>query len=199
MGAGKIGDCVINWLFAAVIAATVSLPIYAATAAPRDLLRPGNNSTAPKTGAPAVVEVPLIELPAPLDIQPPDDNLDSSPDKGEIIDPAAKENDEILDRDIFDKPDLVTPPAIQRDVSKLPLPTARMRQLIMQAARSGQIEELRSLIGSGENIAMLSLGGIDGDPVEFLKSLSGDDQGHEILAILLEVLEAGICAPGCGH
>ena len=61
----------------------------------------------------------------------------------------------------------------------------------MKVARSGKIEDLRQLIGSGEDITMLSLGGIDGDPIEFVKSLSGDNQGHEILAILLEVLEAG--------
>ena len=38
---------------------------------------------------------------------------------------------------------------------------------------------------------MLSLGGLEGDPIEFLKSQSGDAEGREILAILLEVLESG--------
>jgi hypothetical protein len=37
---------------------------------------------------------------------------------------------------------------------------------------------------------MLSLGGYDEDPIDFLKSLSGDKEGHEILAIITEILEA---------
>src|SRR5690606_17635292 len=37
----------------------------------------------------------------------------------------------------------------------------------------------------------LSFGGVDGDPIEFLRQSSGDEQGHEILAILCEVLDAG--------
>ncbi|MEC9244290.1 MAG: hypothetical protein VYB05_05930, partial [Pseudomonadota bacterium] len=37
----------------------------------------------------------------------------------------------------------------------------------------------------------LSLGGLDGDPLDFLIELSGDEGGQEILAILLEVLQAG--------
>lgn len=83
------------------------------------------------------------------------------------------------------------PPEILRDFSNLPVPVARMRELIMQAARSGSIKDIGPLIGTGDNTTMLSLGGIEGDPLEFFKSLSGDDEGHEILAILLEVLEAG--------
>jgi len=126
---------------------------------------------------PDVVEdhIPSIELPEKLEILPPIENEDNN-DAGSIIKPE------------FNSTEL---PAIQRDFSKLPKPVAQMRKLIMDAARSGKIEDLRQLIGSGADITMLSLGGIDGDPIEFVKSLSGDNQGHEILAILLEVLEAG--------
>jgi hypothetical protein len=61
----------------------------------------------------------------------------------------------------------------------------------MEAARKGDLEALRPLIGAGADTTQLSFGQIDGDPIEFIKGLSGDDQGHEILAILLELLESG--------
>ena len=84
-----------------------------------------------------------------------------------------------------------TYPPIMRDLSKLPFPVRRMRELILEVAVSGEIENLRQLIGYGDDVTMLSLGGIEEDPLGFLKSLSGDKEGHEILAILVEVLESG--------
>lgn len=87
--------------------------------------------------------------------------------------------------------DQVKLPEIQRDLSVLPFPTRRMHELILEATKTGDIERLRPLIGTGESATQLSLGGLDEDPVEFLKGQSGDEQGHEILAILEEVLEAG--------
>ena len=66
----------------------------------------------------------------------------------------------------------------------------KMRDLILEAAHSGDIEKLRPYLGYGDDVTMLSLGGHDEDPIEFLKSLSGDPDGHEILAIMTEILEA---------
>lgn len=85
----------------------------------------------------------------------------------------------------------ITPPEILRDLSLLPFPTRRMRELILEAVEEADIEALRRLIGVGESATMLSLGGFDGDPIEFLKTESGDDDGHELLAILKEVLQTG--------
>jgi hypothetical protein len=82
-------------------------------------------------------------------------------------------------------------PEIVYDLEKLPEPVKRMRQLIIDTAKKGDIEGLRSLIGTGDSITQLSLGGLEGDPIEFLRELSGDKEGHEILAILEEVLSAG--------
>ena len=82
-------------------------------------------------------------------------------------------------------------PPIRRDLGDLPFPVRRMRELILEAALSGDIEKLRPLIGYGDDVTMLSLGGIEEDPLNFLRSLSGDKEGHEILAILVEVLESG--------
>lgn len=82
------------------------------------------------------------------------------------------------------------PPAIITDPAKLPEPVRRMRRLIMDAARTGNVERLRPLLGSGDNGTQISLSEVPDDPIEFLRSLSGDPKGYEILAILLEVMEA---------
>ncbi len=82
-------------------------------------------------------------------------------------------------------------PEIQRDFSKLPEPVKRMRSLILEAARKGEIEKLRDLMGTGETATNLALGELEGDPIDHLKSLSGDDEGLEILGILIEILEMG--------
>lgn len=82
-------------------------------------------------------------------------------------------------------------PDILYDVELLPEPVRRMRTLIMDACLTGDIEQLRPLISGGEDGTQLSFASITGDPIEFLKNLSGDDEGQEILAILYEVLAAG--------
>ncbi|KAB2860309.1 MAG: hypothetical protein F9K43_23055, partial [Bauldia sp.] len=82
-------------------------------------------------------------------------------------------------------------PEIHYDLGALPEPVRRMHGLIVEAAKSGEMERLRPLVGTGDDTTQFALGGIDGDPIAFLKELSGDDGGQEILAILEEVLEAG--------
>lgn len=83
------------------------------------------------------------------------------------------------------------PIEILYDIDILPVPVRRMRELIMEAARSGDMEELRVLMGTGNNVTQLAFGDIEGDPIEYLRSGAGDEEGHEMLAILLEVMEAG--------
>lgn len=80
---------------------------------------------------------------------------------------------------------------ISYDLDALPFPTRRMRELILEATQSGDVEKLRPLIGTGDHMTLLSLGEVNEDPIEFLKQQSGDPSGHEILAILEEVIEAG--------
>lgn len=82
-------------------------------------------------------------------------------------------------------------PEIQYDLNRLPEPVRRLRDRIAAACKAGDVEALRPLLETGENGTTLSLAGLDTDPIEFLKSLSGDGEGQEILAILEEVLEAG--------
>lgn len=82
-------------------------------------------------------------------------------------------------------------PEIFYDLSLLPEPVQRMRELIVEACLSGDIERLRPLISTGKTATQLSFGDLSGDPIAFLRELSGDAEGHEILAILYEVFSAG--------
>ena len=83
-------------------------------------------------------------------------------------------------------------PAIEYDLSKLPEAVRTTHDKIVDAAKSGSIDNLAALIGSDENTTQFSLGDDDGgNPLVFLKSLSGDEDGQEILAILLEIMDAG--------
>lgn len=82
-------------------------------------------------------------------------------------------------------------PEIVYDLSLLPEPVRALRDKLVAIAKAGDIEALRPLIATGDEGTMLSLGDSTEDPIAFLKGLSGDGQGYEILAILEEVLEAG--------
>lgn len=79
---------------------------------------------------------------------------------------------------------------IGHDPALLPEPVRETWQALVDAARSGDIEALRPLISAQPQPPIFTFGEID-DPIEHLKSLSGDPEGREILAILLEVLEIG--------
>ncbi len=87
-------------------------------------------------------------------------------------------------------------PDVLYDLSLLPEPVRQMRQSLIDACLSGDIERLRPFISTGENATQLSFGDVTGDPVAFLRGLSGDEQGHEILAILYEILTAGFVKVG---
>lgn len=81
--------------------------------------------------------------------------------------------------------------AILYDPGLLPEPAARMRELIREAAMTGDVEALRPLIGIGPAQTRIAPSPIDEDPVEYLRESSGDGGGQEILAILLDILDAG--------
>jgi hypothetical protein len=81
--------------------------------------------------------------------------------------------------------------AVLYDLGVLPEPVQRMRQLIVEAASTGDLEALAPLIGFGANQTRLALAGTDGDPIDYLRETSGDGEGRETLAILLDVLDAG--------
>lgn len=87
-------------------------------------------------------------------------------------------------------PEVLEPVEVLTDVAKIPAPVARMRELIVEAAASGDIERLRPLLGKGPTQTQVAGTG-DEDPIATLKGLSGDQDGIEILAILLDVLSTG--------
>ena len=82
-------------------------------------------------------------------------------------------------------------PPVLRDIDLLPAAVRETHAKLIAAATSADLEKLRGLIGVGDTATTLSIGGLEGDPIAFLKQSSGDDDGYELLAILLEVLEAG--------
>ena len=71
----------------------------------------------------------------------------------------------------------------------LPPAVARMRKRLLDAAYSGDLQRLKIVMQSNEMPPVLSINEI-GDPIEYLKTQSGDGQGLELLAILTDVLEA---------
>jgi hypothetical protein len=160
-------------------------------------------TTTPEGGVPApetIEKTPLPEVTptAPTETQPAEPGAETpseaAPEETAPEEEAAPDDGEPADGapGQITRPDPDAPvPPINYDIESLPVPVKSMRRLILEAAKSGDIENLRPLIGVGNDITQLSLGGIEGDPVDFLKELSGDDQGQEILAILEEVLSAG--------
>ncbi|MDI7861123.1 hypothetical protein MRS76_04065 [Rhizobiaceae bacterium n13] len=90
------------------------------------------------------------------------------------------------------------PVEVIRDIEKAPEPVRRMRELIVEAAASGDIERLRPLMNPGPNQTQVTVGESAEDPIEFLKSLSGDDEGIEVLAILLDIISTGFVHVGQG-
>jgi hypothetical protein len=130
------------------------------------ILIPGDTVPPPDPLQPSV---PSTEDPDALDAAPGGQNGSSRPDLGE--------NGPL--------------PEIIYNLDRLPEPVRRLHDRLVEAARSGDAERLRPFLGLGDDMTQLSFGEIDGDPIEFLKGLSGDSEGQEILAILEEVLNAG--------
>ncbi|WP_420959969.1 hypothetical protein [Brucella sp. IR073] len=143
---------------------------------------PADANPAAQVPAPEPVQQTPAEesQPAPSQAEPSQAEPEQAEPEENLHDPArpqVKENG--------------TPPVVEYDYSKLPAPVREMRERILTAAKSGDIEALRPLIGTGDNMTTLSLSGYEGDPIEYLKSLSGDSDGREVLAILVDLLDTG--------
>lgn len=147
----------------------------------------------------ALSELKRVPGNPPAEQQPPGDTSEEAPEETEeptqmripMPDPlvnkpsAASKDDSVEEED--EEP--AAPVEVLSDVSKIPAPVARMRELIVEAAASGDIERLRPLLGKGPTQTQVGEG--DEDPIKTLKSLSGDGEGMEILAIMLDVLSTG--------
>jgi hypothetical protein len=152
-----------------------------------ELPPPGGNVTNPGDTVNPTTQVPAPDPIGPamnpdgadpeLPIEKPADGTEG---EGDSNDPARPNLD----------PDAPLP-VIEYDLTKLPEAVMTMHGKLVEAAKSGSLENLRALIGSGDEITQFSLGGTTEDPLKYLLSLSGDEGGQEILAILLEILDAG--------
>jgi hypothetical protein len=157
----------------------------------------------------ALSEIKREELPAPATTPAPDDEKpeqavpmpdpaapaqDAEPDEGGGQEPAGTTEPQAPDpgaAEPQDDDDAGPVPDVLYDVEALPEPVRRMRTLILEATKTGDIEKLRPLIGLGDDQTQLSVTDLDSDPIEHLRNLAGDEGGLEILAILEEVLSAG--------
>jgi hypothetical protein len=74
------------------------------------------------------------------------------------------------------------------DVETLPAATRAMREKILAACATGDIEALRIPIDWNELRPMFQRGGAPGDPIETLTALSFDRKGRESLALARAVL-----------
>jgi len=179
-------------------AAAIARAMIIATAACA-LVHPAAAASSDASVRLALSELKKEELPKPAEpTQPGAQKEPSATDKpagqdGEAQEPAAEQGAPVSDSSIAmpNAKEGAAAPEVEYDVSKLPFPVQKMRELILTAAKSGNIEALRPLIGSGDDVTMLSLAEIEGDPLAYLKSLAGDPDGMEILAILVDVLESG--------
>jgi hypothetical protein len=81
-----------------------------------------------------------------------------------------------------------TPPEIITDLSRLPAAVARTRDRILAAARSGDLQQLATLMNESKPLFSFT---DDKDPVAFWKANYPDSDGVEALSILITILEAG--------
>jgi hypothetical protein len=169
------------------------LPAPAQTTPPAD----GGTVPVPDGAAPPAVEPGTTAPVAPDATEPGGEGTDqpdgtAQPDSAAPNDAAPDDAAPPSDESGEPQTDANEPiPEVQYDASQLPAPVKALRDQLLEAAKSGDIQKLRPLIGQGDEQAQLSLAGIDGDPIDYLKSLAGDEDGQEILAILEEVLTAG--------
>ncbi len=80
---------------------------------------------------------------------------------------------------------------VQRDTSALPAPVQDMRVSILRAASTGKLDEIRYVLERNEIMPVLAANGKVDAPLEHFRAQSGDGEGLEIMAALIEVLTSG--------
>ena len=186
--------CLLAMALTAGIAAIAASPARALSEIKRDGV-PGATDTE-QSDAPIEKETlpPVGTVPIPDTGTPPAADQPADPNDQDEVTPSDETNPDEGGSEDATRPE-VDPnapiPEIVYDISKLPEPVQRKREMIIEACKSGDVEKIRPLLDTGDDGTQLSLGGIDGDPIAFLRDLSGDKEGQEILAILEEVMSAG--------
>jgi hypothetical protein len=86
---------------------------------------------------------------------------------------------------------------VLRDVSTLPPQVARMRSAILGAAASGEVESLRVPVEMNELPPMFAAEKVK-DPMMYWREISGDGEGREVMATLIELFRAGFARTAGG-
>jgi hypothetical protein len=76
------------------------------------------------------------------------------------------------------------------DITQLPPPVARMREKILAAARSGDLNQLAAVMRANGAMPIFSPNE-DKDPISFWKANYPDSDGVEVLSIVIEILDSG--------
>lgn len=79
-------------------------------------------------------------------------------------------------------------PEISADISALPEPVQATRQALIDAARTGDIEALRPIIDAQQFPPNVSFGDPE-DAVAYLKEVSEDEDGRQVLGLLLDLFD----------
>ena len=86
--------------------------------------------------------------------------------------------------------DLSAAPEISNDLALLPPAVARSRERILAAARTGDLQQLVTMMQASDPMPVFSFTG-DKDPIAFWKANYPDSAGIEVLSILSTILETG--------
>ena len=76
------------------------------------------------------------------------------------------------------------------DLSRLPAPVARMRARIVEAARTGDLDKLVTVMQTNETMPIFSFAN-ERDPVAYWRANYPESGGIEVMSILLEILDMG--------
>jgi hypothetical protein len=76
------------------------------------------------------------------------------------------------------------------DVSRLPAPVARMRARIIEAARTGDLDKIVTVMQTNETMPIFSFAN-ERDPVAYWRANYPESGGLEVMSILLEILDTG--------
>ena len=165
-----LATAIVGLILAAQVFATTAG--HAATSTTKTIILPVEDPEKSPSETPAAPAIPDDELPK--------------------VEPEVVEEDDPNEVPLPSDDTASSPlPPVLRDTDLLPAAVRKTHEQLMSAATRADLEALRSLIGTGDLATTLSIGGLEGDPIDYLKEVSGDEDGYEVLAILLEVLEAG--------
>jgi hypothetical protein len=81
-------------------------------------------------------------------------------------------------------------PEVIRDLGRLPDKVRRTRERILEAARTGDLNKVVTVMQTNEMMPVFSFGGGGNNPIDYWKSNYPDSEGIEVLGILVDVLES---------